>query len=222
MERLRTNNNGGGEGKLKHHTSQLHENRETTSSHFSPFSSAATEIAAAAAISAVIAVVSVSMSSSFDVYSSNGFDDDDHRHHPFDDASFVGYDTSNGFSSDGAEEFRNGNGNGKGKGFGDVRFGSDDGAGLCELDEVAGVEDGFAAREWRRLNAIRLEEKEMLEKELRNQILEEAEEFKHAFYEKRMLDIETSKTNNRDKDKVYVACQEKFHKEADKHYWKAI
>ncbi|GAB2231424.1 hypothetical protein Droror1_Dr00010430 [Drosera rotundifolia] len=227
-----------GRGKLKHHTSQLHEDRETTTSHFSPFSSAATD-AAAAAISVVIAVVSVSMSSSFDVYSSNGFDDDDHRHHPFDDASFVEYDTANGFASDdavivekedaaieynggfsGSEEFVNGNG--KGKGFGDVRFGSDDGAGLGELDEVVGVEEGFASREWRRLNVIRLEEKEMLEKELRNQILEEAEEFNHAFYEKRMLNIETSKTNNRDKEKVYVACQEKFHKEADKRYWKAI
>ncbi|KAL9263764.1 Clathrin light chain 1-like protein [Drosera capensis] len=78
----------------------------------------------------------------------------------------------------------------------------------------------WAFKRW--LNAIRLEEKEMLEKELRYQILEEAEEFKHAFYEKRMLNIETSKTNNRDKEKVYVACQGKFHKEAYKHYWKAI
>ena len=51
-------------------------------------------------------------------------------------------------------------------------------------------------------NTIRLEEKEKLEKEMRNQIIEEAEEFKRAFYEKRKLSVETNKTQNREKEKV--------------------
>lgn len=53
-----------------------------------------------------------------------------------------------------------------------------------------------------RLNAIRLEEKENQEKEIRNQIIEEAEQYKQAFYEKRKLNIESNKSNNREKEKV--------------------
>lgn len=60
---------------------------------------------------------------------------------------------------------------------------------------------GFGCRQ----NTIRLEEKEKREKEMRSQIIEEAEGYKQAFYEKRKLTLETNKTTNREREKVYYA-----------------
>lgn len=83
-------------------------------------------------------------------------------------------------------------------------------------------EEGFALREWRRKNAIRLEEKEKREKELLAQIIEEAEQYKIEFYQKRSISVENSKSSNREREKLFLANQQKFHTEAEKDYWKSI
>ncbi|KAJ4906725.1 Clathrin light chain 2 [Raphanus sativus] len=83
-------------------------------------------------------------------------------------------------------------------------------------------DEGYALREWRRHNAVLLEEKEKKEKELRNQIIEEANQFKEDFHKKRELTCENNKAANREKEKLYMETQEKFYAEASKNYWKAI
>ncbi|GLT89170.1 hypothetical protein SLE2022_071650 [Rubroshorea leprosula] len=103
----------------------------------------------------------------------------------------------------------------------DGEFGESDGPTLPPPFEME-PEEGFAIREWRRQNAIVLEEKEKREKELLSQIIEEAEEYKVEFYKKREITCENNKSSNREKEKLFVANVEKFYAEADKDYWKAI
>ncbi|CAN1259445.1 Clathrin light chain 2 [Linum perenne] len=115
-----------------------------------------------------------------------------------------------------------------------------------ELDESNGPvlpppsqmeEVGFALREWRRENTLRLEEKEKKERELLSKIIEEAEDYKIEFHKKREVTCESNKAINRETEKVsfdfaadlvrtwnvvFVAKKEKFHAEADKDYWKSI
>lgn len=84
------------------------------------------------------------------------------------------------------------------------------------------AEEGFLLREWKRQNAILLEEKARKERENLLRIIDAADSFKAEFYEKRRFNCESSKINNREKEKVFLESHEKFHATADKHYWKAV
>ncbi|KAG6765431.1 hypothetical protein POTOM_029473 [Populus tomentosa] len=84
------------------------------------------------------------------------------------------------------------------------------------------AEQGLALIEWRRQNVILLEDKERREKEVLSQIIRESEDYKVEFYKKRQFTCENNKTTNREKEKLFLVNQEKFHAEADKNYWKSI
>ncbi|KAK9159049.1 hypothetical protein Scep_005623 [Stephania cephalantha] len=164
----------------------------------------------------------------------SSFNDNDSRqaassNRPFDDDGYLGYDPR--LSSQRFDSFTNfaDNESGyapafspelSGKGF-DEGFGEADGPVSPPPAEMV-PEEGFALREWRRQNAIRLEEKEKMEKEMLNQIIDEADEYKIEFHRKRAHTIETNKANNREKEKLFLSIQEKFHAEVDKNYWKSI
>ncbi|WCJ19843.1 Clathrin light chain protein [Euphorbia peplus] len=178
------------------------------------------------------------MSSSFSEFDDSIPQPDESTRHPFEDdningeyaaytppefqSSFTGDDNEDVFESHAPDYSGDGGAfetEVNGSGF-DGEFGGSDGPILPPPSEMA--EEGFALREWRRQNALVLEEKEKKEKELLSQILQEAEEFKVEFYKKREIGCENNKSTNREREKVVIANQEKFHTEADKQYWKAI
>ncbi|XP_052186448.1 clathrin light chain 2-like [Diospyros lotus] len=129
------------------------------------------------------------------------------------------YISTGGFSPDPAE-FSSFSPEGDGKEF-DGSYAASDGPILPPPGEME-HDEGFALGEWRRQNAIRLEEKEKIEKELLGQIITEAEDYKVDFYRRRKASCEINKATNREKEKIFMASSEKFHAEADKNYWKTI
>ncbi|CAL5388637.1 unnamed protein product [Camellia sinensis] len=167
------------------------------------------------------------MSSSFAASSSAvtpPFDDDDD-----DDGGYERFDSSNLADGESAEEPSN---------FSSYVAAADDDVFSPELNGNSGYvasdgpilpppadmepEEGLALREWRRLNVIRLEEKEKREKEMLREIIREADEYKVEFYRRQKLTCENNKASNREKEKLFVERQEKFHAEANKTCWKAI
>ncbi|MCO5611977.1 hypothetical protein L7F22_066237 [Adiantum nelumboides] len=112
-------------------------------------------------------------------------------------------------------------GEGFGYGFPPSTDFHDGGAVLPPPDEMH-AEEGFILREWKRKNAIHLEEKARIEREKLSQIIDAADSYKDALYEKRKAHCEASKKNNRDKEKVFLENHKDFHANANKHYWKAV
>ncbi|CAI0443698.1 unnamed protein product [Linum tenue] len=86
-----------------------------------------------------------------------------------------------------------------GSGGFDGDFGGSNGPVLPAPSEMEEV--GFALREWRRENALRLEEKEKKERELLSKIIEEAEDYKVEFHKKREVTCESNKAINREREK---------------------
>ncbi|CAM6051528.1 unnamed protein product [Sphagnum compactum] len=88
--------------------------------------------------------------------------------------------------------------------------------------EEMGQEEGHILREWKRKNALHLQEKERIERERLQQIIDDADDYKDELLAKRKMNREANIKKNRDQEKVYLANQENFHKNADKAYWKAV
>jgi hypothetical protein len=83
-------------------------------------------------------------------------------------------------------------------------------------------EEGHLLRQWKRENMQRLQEKERIEKEKLQQIIDDADDYKEKHRIKRETNRENQMKANRDKELAYHADQEHFHKTAGKQYWKAV
>lgn len=100
-------------------------------------------------------------------------------------------------------------------------FGGDSGGPMLPPPEEM-QEEGQLLRQWKRENMLRLQEKERLEKEKLQQIIDDADDYKDKHRAKRDTNREAQMKANRDKELAYHADQEHFHKTAGKQYWKAV
>ncbi|KAJ8769438.1 hypothetical protein K2173_002928 [Erythroxylum novogranatense] len=148
----------------------------------------------------------------------HSFHDSVHQNHSDRSEEFVDYNSQEFDSANVVFESQPSDDNGRDF---DGEFAESDGPILPPPSEMV-AEEGLALREWRRENAMKLEEKGKIEKEVLSQIIEEANDYKVEFYQKREVICENNKVTNREKEKLFLTKHESFHAEVDKSYWKAI
>eukprot|EP00243_Klebsormidium_subtile_P003866 TRINITY_DN17498_c0_g1_i1.p1 TRINITY_DN17498_c0_g1~~TRINITY_DN17498_c0_g1_i1.p1 ORF type:complete len:220 (+),score=59.49 TRINITY_DN17498_c0_g1_i1:119-778(+) len=83
-------------------------------------------------------------------------------------------------------------------------------------------EESLVLREWRRKRAAELEEKTRTSQEKHAQILDHAAEDRERFYDQREKQVATSKTNNKEKEKVLLANLDSLMAKAGENYWEAV
>eukprot|EP00245_Coleochaete_scutata_P015059 TRINITY_DN6574_c0_g1_i1.p1 TRINITY_DN6574_c0_g1~~TRINITY_DN6574_c0_g1_i1.p1 ORF type:complete len:203 (+),score=61.36 TRINITY_DN6574_c0_g1_i1:204-812(+) len=117
------------------------------------------------------------------------------------------------------DDFRGSQGGG---GFPDD-FGQEEEAGVkLPPPSAMPTEESILLREWRRKRGLELEEKARISREQHQKILEQAEYEKEIFYNQRQKQVAGAKTNNREKEKVFMAHLEALNAKSGGNYWESV